>query len=900
MPSPPDSPSTFPRLVGRAVERVEDAALLTGRGRFADDVGERLGTAHAAVLRSPHAHAEIVSLDATAALSMPEVVTVLTGEDIVAWSRPFIAGVKQPMRHYALAVDRVRYMGEPVAVVVARDRYGAEDALERIEVEYRELDPVVDPVAAAAPGAPLLHRDVGSNVVSDRRLRYGDPDAAFASAAGRRYGIGFAAVVEPSISNMGYITMALTAGERARVGPKDGAAASATVSIDPIGSIAAHVASVPQGQGHRTVLAQVIADVLGVELDDVTVNVEHDTQKDPWSIAAGNYSSRFSGAVAGAAHLAAMKLRERLARIASTGLNATPEALVFAGGRIFAADNPENAIPLRRAAGIAHWSPGSLPEHAGPGLRETIFWSMPGLDPPDEDDRVNSSGAYGFIFDMCGVEVDDTGRVRIDEYVTMHDAGTRLNPALVDGQIRGGFAHGVGAALYEELAYAGDGSFLSGTFADYLVPTACEVPAPTILHMESPSPFTPLGAKGVGEGNTMSTPVCLANAVADALDFDDVELPMTPSKVASWLAGEEPLPPSGACGPGAITEVGVGQVEAGSTTPSTPEVEDERSSKAPARVTAPPEPAAPGSTVLDSEKLSADGPDAITGAGEVRIGVAPAALWPILLDAERLARVIARVIMGLVPPTAGRAVVGGVDYREASRGDIRRLRRDIQMVFQDPVDSLNPRMTVEQNVRDPLRNAREPLSDVDGRIDRVLRQVGLGSEFRRLRPRRLSGGQAQRVALSRALVVEPRVIVFDEPTSALDVTVQAQILDLLRVLMADGTRSYVFVSHDLATVQGLCDRVAVLYLGRIVEQGPADEVLERPCHLYTRALVDAVSTLSSRRTVVRTRLKRDLDEAWEAERCSLEPRCPHGEAACREPQTLRDLTRGHQAACWKA
>ena len=153
MPSPPDSPSTFPRLVGRAVERVEDAALLTGRGRFADDVGERPGTAHAAVLRSPHAHAEIVSLDAAAALSMPEVVTVLTGEEVAAWSRPFIAGVKQPMRHYAFAVDRVRYTGEPVAVVVARDRYAAEDALERIEVEYRELDPVVDPVAAAAPGA---------------------------------------------------------------------------------------------------------------------------------------------------------------------------------------------------------------------------------------------------------------------------------------------------------------------------------------------------------------------------------------------------------------------------------------------------------------------------------------------------------------------------------------------------------------------------------------------------------------------------------------------------------------------------------------------------------------------------------------------------------------------------
>ena len=739
---------------------------------------------------------------------MPGVVTVLTGEDVAAWSKPFIAGVRQPMEHYALALDRVRYVGEPVAVVVARDRYAAEDAVERIQAEYRERDPVVDPVAAAALGAPLLHQEVGSNVVSDRRFRYGDPHTAFNNAdrqveisaryprnactpiegfvvvaeylgdegynvlsnfqgpfslhpvmaralgipgsrlrlrsprnsggsfgvkqaifpyivamclasrkagcpvkwvedrlehllaatsatnrvttleaavtadgtitalrwdqiddcgaylrapepaslyrthghmtgpyripnleirnrvvltnktptglnrgfggpqvyfalerlvhriartlnldplevmrrnlvpkeafpyraaagslldsgdyataldiatgdgrldrlrtrraaeraAGRRYGIGFAAVVEPSISNMGYITMALTAEERARAGPKDGAAACATIAIDPLGSITVQADSVPQGQGHRTVLAQVVAEALGVELDDITVNTELDTQKDPWSIAAGNYSSRFSGAVAGAAHLAAMKLRDRLARIASPGLNVPPEVLEFGEGKIFPADNPENAMPLRRAAGIAHWSPGSLPDHAEPGLRETVFWSMPELGPPDEDERVNSSGAYGFIFDMCGVEIDDTGRVRIDEYVTMHDAGKRLNPALVDGQIRGGFAHGVGAALYEELAYDSDGSFLSGTFADYLVPTACEVPDPTILHMETPSPFTPLGAKGVGEGNTMSTPVCLANAVADALGIDDVELPMTPAKVRSWFAGGEPPP----------------------------------------------------------------------------------------------------------------------------------------------------------------------------------------------------------------------------------------------------------------------------------------------------------------------------------------------------------------------
>ena len=291
------------------------------------------------------------------------------------------------------------------------------------------------------------------------------------------------------------------------------------------------------------------------------------------------------------------------------------------------------------------------------------------------------------------------------------------------------------------------------------------------------------------------------------------------------------------------------------------------------------------------------GPRALRG---VSLTLAPAETLGVVGESGCGKSTLARVVMGLVPPTAGRAVVGGVDYREASRRDIRRLRRDIQMVFQDPVDSLNPRMTVEQNVRDPLRNADAARSGIEARIERVLAQVGLGAEFRPLHPHRLSGGQAQRVAIARALVVDPRVIVFDEPTSALDVTVQAQILDLLRTLVAEGTRSYVFVSHDLATVHGLCDRVAVLYLGRIVEQGPADEVLKRPRHPYTRALVNAVPSLSRDRTPVPTGLERDLDEGFEAEGCALMPRCPHAEESCARPQTLRDLTHGRQVACWKA
>jgi 2-furoyl-CoA dehydrogenase large subunit len=261
-----------------------------------------------------------------------------------------------------------------------------------------------------------------------------------------------------------------------------------------------------------------------------------------------------------------------------------PGELTFAAGRIFAADNPDNGLSLRRAVGLTHWSPGMLPDGMAPGLREVEFRTMPELEAPDADDRINSSGAYGFVFDFCGVEIDrESGRARIDKYVTVHDAGRRLNPALVDGQIYGGFAHGVGAALYEEFAHAGDGGFLSGSFADYLVPTAVEIPVPIILHRDTPSPFTPLGAKGVGEGNAMSTPVCIANAIADALGQEMIALPATPSRLAAFIHEEE---------------------------------KDAR-----ARPDAPPE-------------------DGLAGSGETVVPLPPQAVWDMLLDPVALARVI--------------------------------------------------------------------------------------------------------------------------------------------------------------------------------------------------------------------------------------------------------------------
>jgi 2-furoyl-CoA dehydrogenase large subunit len=294
------------------------------------------------------------------------------------------------------------------------------------------------------------------------------------------------------------------------------------------------------------VLAQVVADVLGLKPADVRVNAEIDTAKDAWSIASGNYSSRFAPAVAGAAKLAAERLAGRLRRVAATRLNTESDDIAFADGLVLSKRNPDNKVPFSRIAALSHWSPGVLPDEVGHTIRETAFWTPPELTPPDDADHINSSLCYGFIFDFCGIEVDrSTLQPRIDRYVTMHDCGTILHPAMVDGQVRGGFAQALGAALYEEYAYAPDGSFLSGTFADYLLPTVAEVPEPLILHMQTPSPFTPLGSKGVGEGNCMSTPVCIANAVADALGMADVELPLLPAHLAEAIRGAEMAAPSG-------------------------------------------------------------------------------------------------------------------------------------------------------------------------------------------------------------------------------------------------------------------------------------------------------------------------------------------------------------------
>ena len=791
--------------LGKPLLRKEDPALLSGRGRYADDLAVPAGTLHAHVIRSPHAHAEIRGIDAAKALAHDGVWAVITGEDVRKLSDPFLTAIRTPVQQWALAVERVRYVGEPVALVVADSRYIAEDAAELVEIDYAPLDAVIDPVAACEKSAPLLHPQAKTNEVSVREFTYGVPEAAFARAdrriamtvpfhrlsftpiecyvvvaqynpakssydvlanfqgpfsihpvmaralrvpgpklrlripadsggsfgiklsvfpyvvlmalaakitgrpvkwvedriehlvaassgpnrvteieavvtkdgrvlglkldqledygaflrapmpgplyrmhgavtgaydiehvavknrvvltnkmpaslirgfggpqlylalerlmhriavelkldpldvirrnlipakkfpyraaagalydsgdylravemtlgdgrldalkrrrdearaAGRKYGIGFAVVVEPAMSNMGYLSTLLTAQAREKAGPKNGAVSMATVNVDPLGAISVTADVTVQGQSAETVLAQIVADELGLTSDDVEVVLEMDTAKDQWSIAAGTYSSRFASGTAVAAHLAAVQMRDKLKAIGAKQLNVLPEDVELADGKIRSRSNPDNALPFGRVAGTSHWSPVMLPQDMAPALSETGIWSPPELEPPAHDDRINTSLTYGFIFDMCGIEIDPVRyQVRVDRYVTMHDAGRIMNPMIVEGQIRGAFAQGVAAALYEEFCYNEEGAFLTGTFADYLVPTVSEIPAVEILHYELPSPLTPLGAKGLAEGNCMSTPACIANAIADALGVRDVVLPATPERIHALLEG---------------------------------------------------------------------------------------------------------------------------------------------------------------------------------------------------------------------------------------------------------------------------------------------------------------------------------------------------------------------------
>ncbi len=261
---------------------------------------------------------------------------------------------------------------------------------------------------------------------------------------------------------------------------------------------------------------------------------------------------------------------------------------------------------------------------------------------------------------------------------------------------------------------------------------------------------------------------------------------------------------------------------------------------------------------------------------------------------------LARTIMQLVPTTGGSVVLGGKQLTGASVAEVKAARRDMQMVFQDPFASLNPRMTVFDTLAEPLRvHGVCASSEIPARVARLMGLVGLASRFSRKYPHEFSGGQRQRIAIARALALEPQLIIADEPVSALDVSIQAQILNLLATLVRQMNLSLLFIAHDLSVVKHISDRVAVMYLGKIVELGPAAEVIERPRHPYTRALISAIPTVRPEDGRERIVLAGDPPSPMNPPSgCAFHPRCPYVREKCR-PAVPPLLPAGpdHTAAC---
>jgi 2-furoyl-CoA dehydrogenase large subunit len=768
---------------GKSFPRKEDRRLLQGQGTFTDDGGHvHQGYAH--FVRSPYAHARILSVDTTRAEALDGVYATLTGAEVKELTDPFFQIAPEPggkIAEYCLAVDKVRYQGDAVAVVLADSRETARDAAELVEVEYEPLPAVVDAFAAIAPGAPILHEDVGSNVVWHGVYDYGDVEWALQEAdhvvkidqlhfhrysstplecnaavvnwdpgtgvidifsnnqmpmfatmvigpalrvpsnsvmfhsqdIGGAFGIkigsypqitalallsrkagraakwteyrtdhmlsaghgnertfrnievpvmsdgtilGFkvdafddagaylhyeplGAVIWsqvvpgcyklkhirvdftenvsnkcPTIPNRGYsrmqhiwmiervidivahelgfdpvelrkknyvqpedypyetpngcvydsgdlpraLDMVLEAidypawrarqrelgtgsGKRIGIGigttldsgtnnfgqariinkdlPFSGNGEAAYVKLDLYGEVNVNLGTTPQGQSHETTAAQVVADILGMSPDAVSVSVGFDVRHNTYVAFSGTYASQFAVTGLGAAMGAAEKLRAEIIKVAGYALGAEEEEIELRDGTAYVRGDEQRMIPFIGIANLVFSNVAALaPEIADSVSLNCRHVYRPPFEVPDTDAKTgNLTLTYASQTHACVLELDEeTGAVAILDYAVTDDCGRVINPAVVDGQVHGATAHGIGAALWETFEYDEDGQLLQSSFYDYHAVTALDVPHIKTSHLESPSPFTPNGAKGMGEGG--GAPLhAICSALQDAL-----------------------------------------------------------------------------------------------------------------------------------------------------------------------------------------------------------------------------------------------------------------------------------------------------------------------------------------------------------------------------------------------
>jgi 2-furoyl-CoA dehydrogenase large subunit len=754
------------RYQGQSLPRKEDRRLLQGEGVFVDDI-RRHNQGYVHFVRSPYAHAKIVSIDVAAALELPGVHGTLTGDEVAILTDPFFQITTLPganVRDYALAVGKVRYVGEPVVAVVAETRELARDAADLVEVEYEPLHVVVDARRALDAEAPVLHEEVGSNLSWTGVYEWGDVDAALAGADhvvriaelhfdrfnstplecdgalveyNRGTGQwtihsnnqfpGFAAIMmgpalrvgldklrfvsqdigggfgnkitshpqlvaccllarklkrpiqwtewrtdfhqsmshgnerwfrdvevavtadgellgfrcqaiddagaflryeplggviwaqvtpgmyrwkhirldftqvmtnkAPCSPNRGYSRMqhlwfcervidivahelgfdpvemrkrnyvradempyttpngcVYDSGDYARsldialelvdagsleerrrdadargkllglgigstldsgtnnfgqsrlLNPElqfSGNNEVATVKLDIFGEVVVTLGTTPQGQGHETTAAQVVADIIGCSPDDVTVRAGHDSYWNSHAGFSGTYASQFAvtglGAVKGAAELLAAQMKQ----LAAVVLGADgAEAILLEDGLAKRADDPEAALPFMALGAIVNANNAGLPPETEDLTLNCRYVYRPPFEVPDVERKYgNLTLTYAMQIHVCVLEIDkETGEVEIVDYAAVDDCGKRINPQIVEGQVLGATAHGIGAALYETFAYDEDGNLLTANFYEYHVPHALDMPPVKTAYIESPSPFTSLGTKGMGEG----------------------------------------------------------------------------------------------------------------------------------------------------------------------------------------------------------------------------------------------------------------------------------------------------------------------------------------------------------------------------------------------------------------
>ncbi len=800
--------------IGARTRSKEAPRFAAGRGRYVDDM-VLPGMLHAAILRSPYGHARIRSIDVSRAAAASGVAAVLAPNEVTRASKPFkpgryAAGLRQPVAEYASATGKVRYIGEPVAMVAARTRAGAEDALDLIDVDYEPLAAAVTATAAADPSAALLYDELGTNVPWQGQVSFGDVEQAFRSADRivcehlrihrysstplepfacvadyaadaltiwcnsqapeviyeaitealgiervrvlipdigggfgqkihliRKYavltalmavrtgrpvkwiedrsehmmagghaceqefdveaavkadgevvgmiirdtddvggsvstltihftnklnnlfntyrvqhlrlegrsvvtnkcpvvpnrGIGkpgmcfvwermmdavaqalrldpitvrrrnligadqfpyttpngnihgsgdYEALLDTALTTVDYAAVRARQAEERRQGrylgvgvviglepggrnaardmaifptskqiPGAGGVIGATVKIEKNGSVVFTLGSPSCGQSHETTAGQIVADVLGVRPERVSLTGTFDSGVSPWGVSSNNSGNNFHLYDVGAVHGAATRLREKVLSLAAFVLGAKTEALRIEDGAVSSAAEPEKTVTFAQLGKIAYADQSKMPPGFEPGLQTTYYHGHPYADPnmlPDLQGRVRAQYTFGAAAHAAVVEVDpETGRVRVLRYVIVSDNGTLINPSVVDGQIYGSAAHGISVALGEGFVYGPDGQLLTLTLLDYGKSTTFETPHIEITHQGTPDPFTTLGQKAAGEGAAIPSPAAIASAVEDALSPFGVkvcELPLSPERV--WALIREAQPAAGA------------------------------------------------------------------------------------------------------------------------------------------------------------------------------------------------------------------------------------------------------------------------------------------------------------------------------------------------------------------